>query len=72
MARWDQDTFSSMVSSIGYDDEAGVMFVTFNTGKTYAYQGVPEDVARDAANAASVGNYINEEIKGRYQYRRIG
>lgn len=72
MARWDQDVFSSMVSSVGYDDEAGVMFVTFNTGKTYAYQGVPEDVARDTANAASVGEYINAEIKGRYSYRRIG
>lgn len=72
MARWDKDVYSSMVESVGYDDEAQVMFVTFNTGKTYAYQGVSEDEARDASNAASVGSYINENIKGRYSYRRIG
>lgn len=72
MARWDQDVYSSDASSIGYDDETQTMYVTFQRGGTYAYQGVPEDVARDAANAASVGSYLNENIKGSYPYRRIG
>jgi len=47
------------------------MIITYNSGKAYAYAGVPEDVARDTANAPSVGEYINENIKGRYSYRRL-
>ena len=71
MASWSQDTYSSMVSSISYDSDSQTMIVTFNTGKSYAYSGVPEEVATDAANAASVGEYMNSEIKGRYSYRRL-
>jgi hypothetical protein len=68
---WDKAVYSSMVQSISYDSDSQIMTVTFNTGKSYAYLGVPEDVAGDAANAASVGDYMNSEIKGRYQYRRL-
>ena len=71
MARWDQDVYSSMVSSISYDTDSSTMVVTFNTGKSYAYANVPEEVAKDAANAASVGEFINAEVKGRFSYRRL-
>jgi len=47
------------------------MIITYNSGKSYAYAGVPEEVARDTANAASVGEFINSEIKGRYSFRRL-
>jgi len=60
-----------MAQSIGYDSDTGTMIVTFNTGQAYAYANVPEDVATDAANAPSVGEFINSEIKGRYSYRRL-
>ena len=71
MANWSQSVFSSMVQSIAYDSDSSTMIVTFNSGKSYAYAGVTEDVAADTANAASVGEFINSEIKGRYQYRRL-
>ena len=72
MARWSQDTYSSMVSSISYDSDTSTMIITFNNGRSYSYANVPEDVATDAANAASVGEYVNENIKGRFSYRRLG
>ena len=71
MASWSQNVFSSMVQTVAYDSDTQVMIVTFNTGKSYAYAGVPEDVAAAAANAGSVGEYINSEIKGRYSYRKL-
>ena len=71
MPSFSQDVFSSMTSSISYDADSQTMIITYNSGKSYAYAGVPEDVARDAANAASVGEYINENIKGRYSFRRM-
>ncbi len=72
MGKWSQDTYSSMVQDISYDDESGEMIVTFNSGKPYVYEGVPEDVARRVANAPSVGQAINELIKGQYKHRRLG
>jgi hypothetical protein len=61
-----------MVQEISYDDETGEMIVTYNSGKPYVYQDVPEDVARRVANAPSVGQAINSEIKGKYSARRVG
>jgi len=67
---WMKSVYSSMVSEIGYDDETGEMLVRWaNSGKTSAYAGVSEDVAFEAAQAASVGQYINSEIKGQYGHR---
>ena len=67
---WMKSVFSSMVSEVGYDDEAGEMLVVWaKGGRTSAYAGVPEDVALEVAHAASVGQYINSEIKPNYSHR---
>jgi len=60
-----------MVQSVSYDPDSQTMVIMFNNGKSYAYANVPEDVAQDTSNAASVGEYVNSEIKGRYSYRKI-
>ena len=66
---WDKQVYSSMVSSIAYDGEAKEMYVTWTRGKRSIFSGVPEDVALQAANAASVGQYMNTEIKPYYGHR---
>ena len=71
MASWSKNVFSSMVQSVSYDSDTQTMIITFNNGKSYAYADVPEDVAGDLSNAASVGEFMNSEIKGRYSYRRL-
>ena len=60
-----------MVQSIGYDSEMEEMTVVWKNGRRSAYSGVPEDVALGAANAASVGQFINSEIKPNYGHRYI-
>ena len=72
MPRWNQSVYSEMVESVGYDPDTGELFVTFISGSEYVYEGVPEEVALNLANAASVGGMMNSDIKGRYPYRRIG
>lgn len=57
-----------MVSGIGYDDQTGEMLVTWANGKQSAYAGVPEDVAMQASKAASVGQFMNSEIKPFYKH----
>jgi hypothetical protein len=64
---WSQSVFSTSVSEVGYDSESGELMVTWaKSGKVSAYQGVPEDVALRLANAPSVGQMINDEIKPNY------
>ena len=61
---WSQFVLSSVVSEVGYDSDTGELLVTWSkSGKVSAYQGVPEDVAQRLANAPSVGQMINDEIK---------
>lgn len=67
---WTQSVFSSMVSEISYDDGTQEMIVTWaKAGRTSIYSGVPEDVAQAAANAPSVGQYMNTEVKPFYKHR---
>lgn len=65
---WSQAVYSSNISEVGYDDESGELLVTWKSGKTSAYQGVPEAKALEGANAPSVGQWINAEIKPYYSH----
>lgn len=62
---------SSNVESISWDSEGDIMYVKYQWGGTYAYKGVPYQRAVAAANADSVGSYINKNIKGQYEVQRI-
>jgi len=66
---WSQSVFSDMVTEVGWED--GELIVTFKKGRVYAYEGVPEDKAIELAKAPSVGQMLNSEIKGQYNFRRI-
>lgn len=66
---WSKDVYSSNVSSIGYDEEKKEMYVTWTRGKRSIYSGVPEQLAIDVANAASVGSMLNAEVKPFYAHR---
>lgn len=68
---WTQNVFSTMVSEIGYDTDSNELLVTWKNGKRSAYAGVPEEKAVEIANAPSVGQAINQEIKNQYSHRYI-
>jgi hypothetical protein len=68
---WSQYVFSSMATEVAYDDETQEMTVTWKRGSKTVYEGVPENVARDLANAPSVGQMLNQEIKPFYSFRNI-
>lgn len=65
---WSQAVYSSTVSEVGYDSDTGELLVTWRSGKVSAYQGVPEAKALEGANAASVGQWVNAEIKPFYAH----
>jgi KTSC domain len=69
---WMKPVYSSMVFEVGYDADTGELLVTWSkSGRTSAYAGVSEDVANDLAEGriASVGQFLNSDIKDRYNHR---
>lgn len=62
---------SSNIAAIGYDaDEEDDLYVRFNSGAEYVYHDVPEDVYNSFMDSDSKGKYLNEHIKGVYQFEK--
>jgi len=62
---------SSNVMSVGYDRNTLTLEVEFKTGSVYQYFDVPEAVYQELMSAASVGTYLNQNIKNSYRYAQI-
>lgn len=60
---------STSIEAIGYDGQPHELYVRFReSGRSYAYWEVEEEVFEKFLGAASKGNYFNREIKGAYSY----
>jgi len=57
---------SSMISSIGYDEDTEILEIEFGNGAVYQYFDVPQGVWTDFQNAESHGIFFNREIKDNY------
>ncbi len=69
---WEQSVYSSMISSVAWDDTTEEMIVTFaRTGKRAAYSGVTEEMASALANAPSVGQMFNSDFRDSYSFRYL-
>lgn len=63
--------YSSNVSSVGYDPIENILEVEFKNGTVYQYFDVPEDIYLEMMHADSVGKYLNNTVKGKFQYTKI-
>lgn len=62
---------STALRSVGYDPVSWTLEVEFESGEIYRYLGVePADVEALIA-ADSMGAYLNEQIKARYDYVHV-
>ena len=66
-----RDVYSSHVSRIGFSAETQELFVTWDTGKTSVYSGVPPAVADATMNAWSVGKALTADVKNTYPHRYL-
>ncbi len=62
---------SSVVDRVVYDPEKKVLTVVFQSGKVYAYKGVPEGVFLSFRSARSKGRYLNNYIKSKYEFEEL-
>jgi lysyl-tRNA synthetase class 2 len=61
------NTNSSMIGAYNYDEDVRVLHIRFrNTGQTYSFQGVPPDVAKQLADAPSIGKFFKSNIEGQF------
>ena len=65
------DVHSSSLRSVGYNKETQELHVNFNDTGRYVYHGVPENVHQSLMMAASKGNFIHSQLKGKYEYTKL-
>lgn len=62
---------SSMIRSVGYDPDARVLEIEFNSDQVYQYLDVPSEEYAGLMQAESHGRYFLANIRDVYGYRRV-
>jgi hypothetical protein len=63
---------SSVIKAFAYEAQSQVLTITFVSGRVYAYQGVPAEVAEGLRLAFAKGEYFNKTIRDRFVARPAG
>ena len=66
-----QPVTSTNVASVGYNPTSQTLEVEFTNGSTYQYFDVPAQVYEALIAAASIGTFLNDQVKGVYRYARV-
>ena len=67
---WVDTPESSNIARFGYDEGSSILVVEFKNGGTYNYYDVTQAVFEQMRNASSKGQFLAQNIKGRYRYAR--
>jgi hypothetical protein len=57
--------------SAGYSAETRILEVEYRNGSIYQYFAVPNGVFDSLLSAESKGSFVSQNIRRRYQYRRV-
>lgn len=63
---------SSQIDEVCYDQSALKLRVSFKSGGSYIYHGVPSSVYGELVAAYSVGKFFAKYVKDQYETERIG
>ena len=60
---------SSALKAVSYDESRHVLRATFReSGRTYVYKGVPQELYDRLLFAESIGAFFNEKIRDRFAF----
>lgn len=62
---------SSNLVSVGYNASSQTLEVEFKNGGIYQYDEIPLELYTGIMSAASAGRYFHQNIRGKYQARKI-
>ena len=68
---WIDTPESSSISRFKYDETNSVLTVEFKDGSQYEYFDVMEGTFDQMQSASSKGQFLAQNIKGRYRYARV-
>jgi hypothetical protein len=66
-----QSVRSSAIISFRYDNEERELDITFTSGRTYRYFGVPLEIYVDLLDAESKGQFFNDRIKNAFAFAEV-
>ena len=62
---------STVIRSFDYDSARNELTIVFTTGRVYVYSRVEAGLVADFKAALSKGEFFNENIRGKFPYRRV-
>jgi hypothetical protein len=62
---------SSNLKSASYDTTTNKLNITFSSGTTYEYDGVPHTVFSEMNLTESQGSFFNKNIAKKYSYKKL-
>jgi hypothetical protein len=62
---------SKVLKSVGYDEVTGILEVEFKNGGLYEYSDVAPAEYAALMSARSKGTYFGEQIRDKYDFKRI-
>lgn len=63
---------SSMLNSIGFDQDTSTLELEFKNGVVWQYYDFPESLWYEFEAAESQGKFFHAEIKGQYSEAQVG
>jgi hypothetical protein len=62
---------SSVMTFVDYGEETDELDITFTSGKTYRYFGVPLEIYAELLDAESKGQFFNDTIKDSFAFAEV-
>lgn len=66
-----QSVQSSHLASVGYNSQAAILEIEFNSGSVYQYYSVPTAIYEGLMSADSHGRFFHAYIRDVYPYQRV-
>ncbi len=62
---------SAVIANISYNAESETLQIIFVSGMIYHYKKVPEEIYYALKTSGAKGIYLNQHIKGKYDFEKI-
>lgn len=62
---------SSVIAQIKYYPESSTLRIVFVSGMIFDYKNVPEEVYYKMRTSGSKGAYLNQNIKGHFEFMKV-
>jgi hypothetical protein len=62
---------SEVIKDFRYDEQSRTLFIAFQSGGLYAYEGVEPETYAAMRRSVSRGRFFMKHVRGRYAYGRV-